>query len=69
MAQRKNYYPNRVSRNERLAYQLLEDRKIDVINFRKKGNKTNNYLVLGDFILRRRGEPIHVVDMNEENKK
>jgi hypothetical protein len=73
MAHRKNYYPNRVSRNERLAFQLLDDPKIHIVNFRdserrRKNRKVTKHMMLGDFI-RHRGEPIHLFSSDEKIRR
>jgi hypothetical protein len=56
MAQRKNYYPHQVSRNERLAFQLRDDQKIAVVSIRggrgrqKVTKRLNAFLPLCEFV-------------------
>lgn len=52
----KMYRPYLVSRNERLAYQLSDDRQIKTISFRTKkgrrnrGTQPDRFLSLGDWV-------------------
>lgn len=61
----KMYRPYLVSRNERLAYQLSDDRQIKTISFRTKkgrrnrGTQPDRFLSLGDWISPGR-QPIHL---------
>ena len=57
MAAKKRYYPNRVSRNERLAFQLVNDNKIKVIDFRQE-RRQHGYNItrterLADFLVQK----------------
>jgi hypothetical protein len=58
VAAKKRYYPHRVSRNERLAFQLTSDRKVKIVDFRhtrrQHGHNITRGERLADFLIQKK---------------